>query len=142
MGLKDGKPMGFLEMIDYDGTTIDPLEVFIRSAMTNYLGAIADGNGLIGASFREVPAASRALVVDLAEKAAAVGLGGFMEIGQPGQSLFNIPVSEGRAGAVVIGGLNPVAVLEEMGFRVISRALSGLLDFNRLFHYEELKSRL
>jgi hypothetical protein len=35
-----------------------------------------------------------------------------------------------------------VAVLEEMGFRVISRALSGLLDFNRLFHYKELKSRL
>jgi HTH-type transcriptional regulator, global nitrogen regulator NrpRI len=142
MGLKDGKPMGFLEMIDYDGTTIDPLEVFIRSAMTNYLGAIEDGNGLIGASFREVPAGSRALVVDLAEKAAAVGLGGFMEIGQPGQSLFNIPVSEGRVGAVVIGGLNPVAILEEMGFRVVSRALSGLLDFNRLLHYEELKSRI
>ena len=142
MGLKDGKPMGFLEMIDYDGTTIDPLEVFIRSAMTNYLGAIESGNGLIGASFREVPAGSRALVVDLAEKAAAVGLGGFMAIGQPGQSLFNIPVSEGRVGAVVIGGLNPVAVLEEMGYRVFSRALSGLLDFNRLFHYEELKSRL
>jgi len=65
-----------------------------------------------------------------------------MEIGQPGQSLFNIPVSEGRVGAVVIGGLNPVAVLEEMGIRVVSRALSGLLDFNRLFHYEELRSRL
>lgn len=142
LGLKDGKPIGFLEMINYDGTTIDPLEVFIRSAMTNYMGAITDGNGLIGASFREMPAASRDLVVDLAEKAAAVGLGGFREIGQPGQALFNIPVTEGCVGAVVIGGLNPVAVLEEMGLRVVSHALSGLLDFNRLFHYEELKSRL
>ena len=142
MGLKGGKPIGFFEMIDYDGTTIDPLEVFVRSAMTNYLGAITEGNGLIGASFREVPGASRDLVVDLAEKAAAVGLGGFMEIGEPGKSLFNIPVSEGRVGAVVIGGLNPVAVFEEMGIRVASRALSGLLDFNHLFHYEELRSRV
>jgi len=140
--LRDGRPSRFVEMITYDGTSIDPLEVFIRSAMTDYVGAITTGNGRIGASFREIPAESRELASDLAQKLDVIGLGGLMEIGRPGQDLFDIPVSEGRIGAVVIGGLNPTAILEELGVRVVSRALSGLLEFNRLFHYDELRSRI
>ncbi|NIA12807.1 MAG: DUF128 domain-containing protein [Nitrospiraceae bacterium] len=140
--LRAGEPTRFLEIINYDGTSIDPLEVFIGSRMTDYLGAISSGDGRIGASFREIPAESRGLVVDLAEQLAQVGLGGFMKIGHAAQPLFGIPVSEGCVGAVVIGGLNPVAILEELGVRVYSRALSGLLEFNRLFRYEELKTRL
>jgi len=140
--LVDGRALRFLEMITYDGTTIDPLEVFIRSAMTDYLGAISSGNGRIGASFREIPADSCSLVADLAEKLAVIGLGGFMKIGQPGRELLGIPVSEGRAGAIVIGGLNPMAIFEELGMRVRSHALSGLLEYNRLFPYQELHQRL
>ena len=140
--LHDGQPSRFVEMITYDGTSIDPLEVFIRSAMTDNVGAVTTGNGRIGASFRELPAESRELASDLAQKLDAIGLGGLMEIGRPGQDLFDIPVSEGRIGAVIIGGLNPTAILEELGVRVVSRALSGLLEFNRLFPYEELPSRV
>jgi repressor of nif and glnA expression len=51
-------------------------------------------------------------------------------------------VGEGHAGAVVIGGLNPISVLEELGHRVESRALSGLLEYNRFFHYSGFKERL
>jgi repressor of nif and glnA expression len=42
----------------------------------------------------------------------------------------------------VIGGLNPVAILEETGAEVRHTALSGLMEFNRLFPYQELKDRL
>jgi repressor of nif and glnA expression len=140
--LRDKKPARFVEIITYDGTSIDPLEVFIRSGMTDYMGAIKTGNGRIGAGFREFPAESCDLVEELARKLQKVGLGGFLRIGRPGQALLEIPVSEGRVGAIVIGGLNPVAILEETGIRVYSRALAGLLDFNRLFRYEELESRI
>lgn len=140
--LRDKKPVRFVEIIMYDGTSIDPLEVFIRSGMTNYLGAIKTGNGRIGVGFREFPAESRDRVEELAEKLAQAGLGGFMSIGRPGQPLLDIPVGEGRAGAIVIGGLNPVSILEETGYRVYSRALSGLIDFGRLFHYDEMEHRL
>ncbi len=142
MEFHEGRAQRFLELVDYDGTTIDPLEIFLRSGMTNYLGAISSGSGRIGASFRELPAESREVALELGRKLDAVGLGGFLEIGQPGQPLFGIPVSEGRAGAVVIGGLNPMAVFEEMGVRLFSRALSGLLEFHRLFRYEELAHRV
>ncbi|MCX8023035.1 MAG: NrpR regulatory domain-containing protein [Syntrophorhabdaceae bacterium] len=140
--LIEKRPSRFVEIIMYDGTSIDPLEIFIRSGMTNYMGAIKTGNGRIGASFREFPAESKEMVQKIDEKMKRIGLGGLVGIGMPGQSFLDIPVSEGRVGAIVIGGLNPVSVLEENGVRAYSRAMAGLIDFNRLFHYKELGERL
>lgn len=140
--LQDKKPTRFAEIITYEGTSIDPLEVFIRSGMTNYIGAVNTGNGRIGAIFREFPAESRELVEELARKLQRIGLGGFMKIGRPSQPLLEIPVSEGRVGAIVIGGLNPVSILEESGIRVCSRSMAGLIEYGKLFRYEELKSRI
>ena len=138
----DSKPVRFTEMIHYDGTSIDPLEVFIRSGMTDYHGAIKDGNGLIGASFREIPAEGRQRLISFGERLEQIGLGAIMEVGLPGQPLLEIPVSQGRVGAIVVGGLNPIAILEEREYRVYSRALSGLIEYDRLFYYDEFPDRL
>jgi repressor of nif and glnA expression len=140
--LKDSKAFRFVEMIHYDGTSIDPLEVFIRSGMTDYHQAIRGGDGLIGASFREVPAESRLRLININQRLEAVGLGAIMEIGLPGQPLLDIPVSYSRTGVVVAGGLNPIAILEERDHRVFSRALSGLLEYDRLFPFEEFPVKL
>ncbi len=140
--LRDRKAVRFVEMIHYDGTSIDPLEVFIRAGMTDYHGAIRDGNGRIGASFREMPEDSSDLIEHLSQRLTTIGLGAFMIIGSPGQQVLGVPVSEGRIGSVMIGGLNPIAILEEAGHRVASFALAGLLEYNRLFNYEELPGRL
>ncbi|MFZ5758060.1 MAG: DUF128 domain-containing protein [Thermodesulfobacteriota bacterium] len=140
--LRNRKPSRFVEIIKYDGTSLDPLEVFIRSGMTDYAGAIRNGNGRIGVGFREVPADSRDRVIDLIEKLKDAGLGGFLLVGWPGQPLLEIPVQEGRTGIVVIGGLNPVAILEETGTRIKSRAMAGLVEYERLFHYAEMAERI
>ena len=140
--LREGRAVRFAEFINYDGTTIDPLEVFIRGGMTDYLGATKNGNGLIGASFREVPADSREHVLELGRQMERAGLGALFLVGWPGRPLLDIPVSEGRLGFVVVGGLNPVAILEEQGIRVCrTGALAGLMEFEQLFHYEELDER-
>lgn len=140
--LNAGKAQRFVEVIHYDGTSIDPLEVFIRSGMTGYRTAIQSGNGRIGASFRDMPADSRELVTHVADRLKEVGLGGFLTIGLPGQPVLDVPVSEGRIGSVVIGGLNPIAILEEAEIRVVSKAMSGLVEYNRLYSYKELPDRL
>ncbi len=137
-----GHPARFVELINYDGTTLDPLEVFIRSGMTDHLGAATRGNGRVGAGFREIPADSREAAVLLAERLQRANLGAILEVGWPGQPLFGIPVGQGHVGVVVLGGLNPVSVLDELGCRVESRALSSLMDFHRLFHYSALPDRL
>lgn len=140
--LHDKQAVRFIEIISYSGTSLDPLEAFIRGGMTDYRGAIATGDGKIGASFREFPADSRGDVEKLAARLGRVGLGGFMELGWPGQALLDIPVNEGSFGAVVIGGLNPAAILEERGHRINSRALAGLLEADRLFNYQKIGDRL
>jgi repressor of nif and glnA expression len=45
--------------------------------------------------------------------------GGLVRMGMPGESFLDIPLSEGSAGAIVIGGLNPVSILEEKRFLCI-----------------------
>ncbi len=140
--LRDGKPWRFVELIHYEGTTIDPLEIFIKSGMTDYTGAIKTGSGLIGVSFREVPAESRDMVVKISRMMDNAGLGCIMSIGWPGQPLLDIPVSEGRIGVIVVGGLNPIAILEEKGIRIShTGAMTDLVDYRNLFHYRELESR-
>ena len=140
--VRDGRAVRFTEIIDYGGTSIDPLEVFIRSGMTNYLGAIQDGNGLIGASFRESPGESRQRLIHIGQRLDEIGLGAIMEIGLPEQPLLDIPVPPGRVGVIIVGGLNPIAVLEEAEHRIFSRALSGLIEYDRLFRFEEFPQRL
>ncbi|MBT3271535.1 MAG: DUF128 domain-containing protein [Spirochaetales bacterium] len=135
--LRQGRPNRFVEIIRYDGTSIDPLEIFIKSGMTDYTGATEDGNGLIGASFRVIPENGRERVLEIAEQLTDVGLGGFMEIGVPNQPLYGIPVNVDCVGAIVIGGLNPVAILVENGIDVYSKTLSGLLPYEKLFSYED-----
>ncbi|MGL4368059.1 MAG: DUF128 domain-containing protein [Spirochaetota bacterium] len=137
----DGEAKRFSAIINYDGTTIDPLEIFIKSGMTDYLGATSTGNGLIGAGFREVPKAAASKIATLSRYLDSIGLRGILCIGKPDSALCEIPVSEGSIGLVLIGGLNPVAILEESGIRLDSLALAGLVEYNRLFPYTELGER-
>jgi repressor of nif and glnA expression len=140
--IRAGEPERFTAIIKYDGTTLDPLEIFIRGGMTDTTGAARQGNGFIGASFREVPASSIEKVLELDLSLKRAGLGGFLKIGYPGQSLLEIPMEDRRAGVIVAGGLNAVAVLSEAGIDVRSRALSGLVDIGRFFHWRELNDRI
>jgi len=140
--IENRKAARFIAIINYNGTSLDPLEIFTKSGMTDYIGATTNGNGLIGASFREVPAASRERVIEIAKRLDDIGLGGVYEVGLQGQDLCEIPLNEGLVGIIVIGGLNPVAILAESGYDVSLNALSGHVNYNRLFTYEELDARI
>ncbi|MFO8057156.1 MAG: NrpR regulatory domain-containing protein [bacterium] len=140
--LRDKKAQRFVEIITYEGTSIDPLEIFIRSGMTDYRGAVKSGNGRIGVGFREVPSDSLDRVSDLAARMERIGLGNIFMIGWPGQPLLDIPVSEGRLGMIVMGGLNPAAIIEETAIKVHSRALAGFADYEMLFPYWEMEERI
>jgi repressor of nif and glnA expression len=138
---RGGKPIRFTSLINYDGTTLDPLEIFIKSGMTEHGGVLRSGIGRVGAGFREVPSSSREKVMDLVSDLKEADLGGILEVGFPGRDLFEVPINEGRIGAIVIGGLNPVAILEEQGIKVHSRALCSLIDYKNLFHYNTFEER-
>jgi repressor of nif and glnA expression len=142
MALNNGQPSHVSELIAYDATSVDPLFLFINAGLTNYLDAIAGKNGTIGIGYREIPAESYQRVCDLAISIQNVGLGAFLKIGNPNQALFNMPPKKGVCSVLVIGGLNPVSIFVESGYRIQSFPVSTTLDYSRLFHYSELPERI
>jgi len=136
----DGRPVRFTEMIYYDASSLDPLEVFISGHMTSVGEAARTGNGIIGAGFREIPAVAVAKVRKLCTRLEAVGLGGVLAVGKPNRPLLEVPVSEGRAGLVVVGGLNPLAAVEEAGIETHNKALTGLFEFEQTVDFTQLES--
>lgn len=132
MEFKNHSPVRFTELLEYGGSTLDPLEMFIRARMTSVARCARTGNGIVGASFREFPSVARPAVLAARRQLQALGLDGIVAIGNPGRPLYGLPVGEGRTGLVLLGGLNPVAALEEAGISNTSRSLSGFLDYTRL----------
>lgn len=138
--MKSGQPARFIEIIDYSGSTLDPLEIFIRGHMTRVAQAANLGNGIIGASFREIPAVALAEAEKIRKKLIKVGLDGILLIGKPGQALLDIPVHEGRVAMIVVGGLNPLAACEENNIKTNNLAMGTLLDFKKLSSLDQLES--
>jgi hypothetical protein len=137
--MRNRKPVRFTQLINYDGTTLDPLEIFIKGKMTTVGKVVSTGNGVIGASFREIPSAALHEAEKLRKKLLEIGLGAIIMIGKPGQPLLDIPVSEGRTGMIVLAGLNPLAACEEEGVETVSVAMGALFDFERLVEFERLR---
>lgn len=135
-------PIRFVELIEYQGSTLDPLEVFIQANMTKVRDVILTGTGILCAGFREVPSVALENVQRLERKLRSLGLGGIVELGKPNQPLLGVPVSEGHVGMIVYGGLNPIAALQESGIPVKIKSLAGLEDFTSFRTVEEHQRRL
>jgi repressor of nif and glnA expression len=65
------------------------------------------------------------------------GIRGILLIGSPNKPLLEVPVGIDRAGIVIVGGLNPVAVLEEHGIATESKAMSTLFEYSHLVPFKD-----
>ncbi len=136
--VENAEPSRFTALISYEGSSLDPLEIFIKSGMTDVMNAIKHQDGKILASFREIPVVSLEKAEELREIMKDKGIGGILLIGSPNQPLLEMPVSMDKAGVVVVGGLNPIAALEEAGIPAVSKAMSTLYKFSDLKRFKEI----
>lgn len=134
----DNEPIRFIALISYDGSSLDPLEIFIRSKMTDVNNAVKKKSGKILASFREIPIVSIDKALYLQKRLKEKNIGGILKIGEPNQSLLEIPVGVDKAGVVIVGGLNPIAALEESGIPCISKAMSTLYEFSNMIYFKDI----
>ncbi len=137
--IQDSNPHYFQHIIHYDGTTIDPLEIFMKGRMTSVNQIIEGKSGFVGAGFREIPAVSLHKFLRFQELMDKAKLQGILAIGKPGQPLAGMPVTPGRIGVIVVAGLNPVAAAQEEHIPITSFAMSRLYPYEKLVHYDELK---
>lgn len=136
--IEGNTPKRFVALISYEGSSLDPLEVFIRGKMTDVWGAVKHGAGNVLASFREIPTVCIENAIRVSDELREKGIGGIIKIGEPNSALFEVPVGMDKAGVVIIGGLNPVAVLAESRIEAESKAMSTLFDYSDLVPFKEL----
>lgn len=136
--LRNHSPLRFVELIHYEGSSLDPSEIFIRAKMTSVNRVAKDGNGEILANYREIPAACQPLAKEVSEKLKGAGLGGILIMGNVSEPVCEIPVDLNRVGLVLIGGLNPVTAAQEAGIASESHAMSVLVDYQSLVKVTEV----
>ena len=66
------------------------------------------------------------------------GIGGILLMGEPNKPLLEIPVGIDKAGVVVVGGLNPIAAIEESDIQTVSKAMSTLYEYSKLKDFKEI----
>ncbi len=137
--MQDGRPRRFTEIISYSGSTLDPIEIFIKGKMTGVHAAAETGNGRICASFRQIPASARERAAEILEEMKTARMGGLVVLGKPGQPCLEIPCPKDRVGLVVAGGLNPPAAAEELGVDTYSRAMADLVDYSLLVPFSKVR---
>lgn len=128
----DSVPKRFVAVISYEGSSVPPLELFMKSRMTDVLGSLQSGTGRILGSLREIPEVSLSYAKSLNEKMKGFGFGDTILFGQPDAPIMDVPVSNGKVGMVVLGGLNPIAALEEAQIATESHAMATLCDYAAL----------
>jgi repressor of nif and glnA expression len=134
----NNEPTRFTALISYEGSSLDPLEIFIKSKMTDVRGVVKGSSGKILASFREIPVVSLDRAKELSEMMKEKGIGGILFFGNPNQPLLEMPVSMDKVGMIIVGGLNPIAAIEEAGIPTVSKAMSTLYKFSDLIRFKEL----
>jgi hypothetical protein len=140
--IKHYKPLRFVELIHYSGSSLDPSEAFIRSKMTNIKKAIQNGDGMILANFREIPAPCCSLMNRLLDKMRLAEVGGVLITGEVSESICEIPVNINKMGIVLIGGLNPVACVQESGIDVEIRAMSAVMNYGDTVSFQDMMSQM
>ncbi|MDD5312029.1 MAG: NrpR regulatory domain-containing protein [Dehalococcoidia bacterium] len=136
--MHDHKPLRFIELIHYDGCSLDPSEIFIKARMTSVLQVAGNGSGNILANFREIPSVCRPVAHEVITKMAKARLNGVLQVGNVSEPLCEVPLELNRVGMILIGGLNPIAAVEESGIHVETHAMSTVVDYKNLVEFEEI----
>ena len=127
--IREGQTVGFIDLIAYAGSSLDPVKVFMSRKATSISAAISTGTGAVLANVREVPAGAEERVRMLLDDYQAAGFSGLAEIGQESEPLLGCPVGPGKIGIAFYAGVNGVVAAEEMGARVRTAPISILVDY-------------
>ena len=136
--IKNHKPLRFVELIQYAGSSLDPSEIFITSRMTSVGRVAEEGEGKILANFREIPAICQPLVEKVVAGLKEANLGGVLMMGEVSKSVCEVPVELNKVGMILTGGLNSVAAAVESGIEVENRAMSTVMEYRELIRFWNL----
>jgi len=136
--IKNRQPLRFVELIYYSGSSLDPSEAFIRANMTAVQNTLQSGDGMILANFREIPAICQSLTREILAKMKAADIQGVFVMGEVSEPVCQIPVDINKVGIILVGGLNPVACVQEAGIVAENRAMSAVMSYADLTPFADI----
>lgn len=130
--LELGKPPIFIELISYDGSSIDPHQIFIYKHLTS-INKEKEPKRIL-ASLKEVPCIAKNESEKIVAELKKIGFS-IYKVGEPRELMFNAKVDDYNFGIVAGGGLNTIAAIKENNIDIKVKALEKLMplkDMTRL----------
>jgi repressor of nif and glnA expression len=126
----EGKAVrGFLDLIGYRGTTVDPLQLFISAGLTSIREVVATGHGVALANVREVPVPALDRVRELLSQ---MGRWGFTPPVGMGTRIFNTPHTPHHISIISYSGMNMVGHGVEEGYHLRTEIGAGTIQFSKM----------
>ena len=123
------EPPLFIDLISYNGTTLDPHKIFLSKNMTSITGG--DGPSKILASVKEIPYVARDYAVELLEILNNIGFS-IYKIGKPREFVYNSKVDNYNFGVITGGGLNSIGAVKESGVPIKVKVLEKMMPFEKM----------
>jgi HTH-type transcriptional regulator, global nitrogen regulator NrpRI len=125
------KPVRYTDLISYQGTSLDPIQIFTARQMTSILTAARSGEGKVLANVRTVPVIAAEKSIDLLRDAKKAGIVGWIETSIQ-ESMPGICRESDVVEINNYAGANPMAALYELGIPVKIYSISALMDVKLL----------
>ncbi len=126
----EGKSPRFIELTAYNGSSLDPHEIYLSKGLTSVNKSLKKG-GRILASLREIPYVARPETLDVLDETEEAGFS-ILKVGKPSELVYNAKVDRYHVGIVAPGGLNPIAAIKEAGISIEAKAVEMLMDINKM----------
>ncbi len=128
--IEDQKPIEFVDLIGYQGSTVDPLQLFINSGLTSIGSFITGGSGVLLTNIRQIPGSSWDRASDLIKRMQGCGFRFPLMMGR-GQ-IFNLMTDPGRISLVSYSGMNSIGYAAEEGLKLTTEIGAGTIPFSRI----------
>lgn len=130
--IENRAPIRFTHIIQYEHTTIDPLQVLISQKTTSINNVMRKGSGNILANIREFHMEAEPLVGSVLDELSGSSFSGILEVGMPNVPLLGVPVSPQFVAIAAVGGTNAMAAIREGGRWVQIQAMKGMIDVGEM----------
>lgn len=128
--IEDRKPVEFVDLIGYKGSTVDPLQLFINSGMTSIKSFVSEGSGVLLANIRQIPGSSWDRASDLITRMQNCGFRFPLMMGRG--NIFNLVTDPGRISLVSYSGMNSIGYAAEEGLQLTTEIGAGTIPFSRV----------
>ena len=127
------EPPLFLELISYNGSTIDPHKIFIAKNMTSITEK--SGPNRLLASIKEIPYIARDHSINFLDKLSKIGFS-IYKIGKPRELTYNAKADNYNFSVITESGLNIIATIKEKGIDIEVKTDTKIMPFEDMIELE------